>query len=686
MNTGWSPSEAEPEDRYRLLADAMPQLVWITDGAGNELYSNSRLADYLELSEITEGERIWPRLLHPEDLDLTAECWARALEAGSGYECEHRLRMRDGSYRWHLSRATPALNAAGEVTTWFGTATDIDATKRAELNAQFLSDLAESIRRADSVATLEAEVVALVGEHLGASRCFFADVDVPEGLWWVREDYANPADQPRLVGKHPLSAHSGAMVKAVEEGRTIAVSDTAVDERTREAAETVYQPLGARAFIVVPLLRDGQWMGVLVAFAKHARDWTSREVALLEDVGERVWTAVERLRLHEDVRARERALQRSDGRFRTLFESMGQGFCIIEIVFDESGKPVDYAFLETNPMFSQHTGLSNVVGRRVREVAPDLEDGWFEFYGSVAKSGQPGHLVEQGTVEGERWFDVYAFPIEDPTLHRVAIFFSDVTERRRAEDALREADRRKDEFLATLAHELRNPLAPLRTGIELLRMPSISPPVVERTLKIMDRQLTQLVRLVDDLLDVSRITLDKLELRIERVRLQDVVASAVESCRSLIDAAGHTLKVEVPEAPLLIDADFTRLAQVCANLLNNAIRYTPPGGRIVVQAVADGDDVVMRVSDNGVGVEPALLSRIFDPFVQGESTKSRQSGGLGVGLTLVRRLVELHDGKVRASSAGPDRGSQFDVRLPRRRALPLAEQPKMHPSVHGASR
>jgi signal transduction histidine kinase/ActR/RegA family two-component response regulator len=240
----------------------------------------------------------------------------------------------------------------------------------------------------------------------------------------------------------------------------------------------------------------------------------------------------------------------------------------------------------------------------------------------------------------------------------------DHTFRKIAEMGLRDADRRKDEFLATLSHELRNPLAPIRTAIEVMRLARGDADVVERARTTMERQVLHLVRLTDDLLDVARITQNKVELRRERLDLRAVVASAVEATRASMEAQGQVLHLDLPDRPLWADADFTRLAQSVSNLMNNAGKYTPRNGHIYVSARADDGGATITVQDTGVGIEPAMLSRIFDMFTQLQAHRDRTHGGLGIGLTLARRLVELHGGSIDASSEGLGRGSRFVVRLP----------------------
>ena len=240
----------------------------------------------------------------------------------------------------------------------------------------------------------------------------------------------------------------------------------------------------------------------------------------------------------------------------------------------------------------------------------------------------------------------------------------DMTARKEAEDVLREADRRKDEFLATLSHELRNPLAPIRNALELLRRAGTDPSLRDRALAITERQVHQLVRLTDDLLDVSRITRNKIELRSDRIDLRSAISGAIETVAPLSHAAGHTLTVDLPATPLWVDADLTRLSQAFANILNNAVKFTDRGGRIAVKASVDRHDVVVTLSDTGIGIDQDSLPTIFDMFVQIDQGASRVRSGLGIGLALAKRLVVLHDGRIDAHSDGLGRGTTFVVRLP----------------------
>ncbi len=243
-------------------------------------------------------------------------------------------------------------------------------------------------------------------------------------------------------------------------------------------------------------------------------------------------------------------------------------------------------------------------------------------------------------------------------------FTRDVTQQKLAEQELRDNDRRKDEFLATLAHELRNPLAPIRNSLQILRMPRIDADVAEETREVLERQVQHLVRLVDDLLDVSRVMRGKIELRREHVELATVIARAVETAKPLIEVQRHDLEITIPRESLLLDADPVRLAQVVANLLTNSAKYTEAEGRIWLTARRAGDQAILSVRDTGIGIAPDMLPHVFDLFVQADHASTKAQGGLGIGLTLVKNLVEMHGGSVTAHSRGLGEGSEFIVHLP----------------------
>jgi len=278
-----------------------------------------------------------------------------------------------------------------------------------------------------------------------------------------------------------------------------------------------------------------------------------------------------------------------------------------------------------------------------------------------------GHEIIIERPDGHRLTALaHANPIhnESGTLVGAVNVLVDISDRKQAENSLREADRSKDEFLATLAHELRNPLAPVRNALRILQLQGLPTPESKWAHEVIDRQMQQMTRLIDDLMDVSRITRNKLELRRERVELAQVIRSTLETTRLLFESGGQTFTAALPPQPIYLDADLTRLAQAFSNLLNNAAKYTEPGDQVCLTAEQQGDEVAVTVKDTGIGIPTDMLPRIFEIFTQVDRSLEKTQGGLGIGLALVRRLVEMHGGSIQASSEGLGKGSEFVVRLP----------------------
>jgi len=425
-----------------------------------------------------------------------------------------------------------------------------------------------------------------------------------------------------------------------------------VNEQTREAAENP----------ALKALREG----VVVGLANHtvliARDGTERPIddsaaPMLDETGASVGVVL----VFRDVSERRRA-EEVQARLAAIVESSEDAII---------SKTLDSVIRSWNAGAQRLFGYTaeEAVGRPVTLIIPpERLDEEQEILSRLARGERIEHYETVRVAKNGSLIDVSltVSPLRDSEGRVVGAskIARDVTERKQAEEALREADRRKDEFLALLAHELRNPLAPLRNGLQVLRLAADDANMIAKTRDIMDRQLSHMVRLIDDLLDVSRISRNKMELRRSRVLLADVVSSAVETARPAIEAAGHELAVSLPPEPVHLDADLTRLAQVFANLLNNSAKYTERGGHIALTATRNGGQVSVAVQDTGIGIPASALPDIFDMFSQVDRSLERSTGGLGIGLALVKGLVEMHGGTVEAASPGPGKGSRFTVRLP----------------------
>ncbi len=525
------------EARLRQLADAMPQIVWSAGPDGVIDYSNRRWYEFTGASQGV-GNEGWRDVVHPDDMPPASERWAESLRSGTAFDMEIRLRdRRTGGYRWHLVRTVPVRDDAGAVVRWYGSATDIDAQKRAGEAARFLAETSAALAAlVDYESTLQKvanlavpyfadwSAVDVVGEDGSLRRLAVAHRD-PEKVRLAQELHRRYPPDPDAPGGIHYVFRTG-RPEILEE-----ITDELLAKGARDEEHLrLVRSLGLRSYICVPLVVSGKPFGVLTfVTAESGRRYARPDLSLAQDLAHRAAVAIENAQLYK---------------------------------------------------------------------------------------------------------------------------------------ALREEDRRKTEFLALLAHELRNPLAPLRNSLEVMRLAGDDREAVGRARTLMERQLQHLVRLVDDLLDVSRISRGKLQLHKERVTLAAVVAGALETCQPLVKQQNDDLTVTLPEEPVWVDADKTRLAQALCNLVSNAAKYSDPGGRIWLTARREGAEAVVSVKDTGVGIPAAMLPRVFDLFTQVDRSLEKSQGGLGVGLSIVKRLVELHGGSVEARSEGHGKGSEFIVRLP----------------------
>ena len=581
--------ERELEDRereLRMLVESIPQLAWMANPDGGVFWFNRRWYEYTGATFEEMKDWGWQTVHDPALLPAVIEKFRVHLKSGEPWEDTFPLRRHDGEFRWHLSRAMPMKGSDGTVVRWFGTNTDITESKRA---LQQLRDSEEQFR-------------TLVNN----SPDLIARLD-PE----LRHTFVSPVIE-RLAGRK----QEDLLGKTIEEIGLAEEVCRRLRERCHEAVWTrrpvTLEFADARTgkqlvSKIVPETGEG---GVVSSFLFMTTDVTERKQA-------------------------DRALRMQTDRANRLFDSN-----IIGILFAD-----DERITEANDAFLAmvgHTRGELAAGElRWRAMTPPehaaaVERGFAELrVRGVCTPYQKEFFRKDGSriavLVGKAMIDA-------PTW---VAFVQDMSRIKEVEQKLRDDDRRKDEFLATLAHELRNPLAPLRNGLQLLRMPGEDHDAFEQTRTMMERQLTQLVRLVDDLMDVSRISRGKIELRRDPIDLAAVVKSAVETSRPVIEQMGHEFAVTLPEDPVIVDVDLVRMAQVLMNLLNNAAKYTERGGRIWLTAERQGDDAVMTVRDTGIGISAEALPDIFDMFSQADQALSRSLIGLGNGLTLVKRIVQM---------------------------------------------
>ncbi|PYD88414.1 hybrid sensor histidine kinase/response regulator [Pseudomonas syringae pv. pisi] len=549
---------------------------------------------------------------------------------------------------WFTFSYAPLVDAAGHVGGLLCTCMETTGRVLAERRAAFQLRVSDALGPIEDPGEVIATASALLGVELGAARVLYAEIDPLSGRLEVPRLWSQDGAAPAAL-RSPLHDFSPAVVDELRSGAVVQIHDAANDPRTQDL-RAAWRDERIGALLVVPLVKSGRLIACLGVDAPTPRSWTGHDVQLARDVAERTWAAAET--------ARAQALLREErDRSRDIFDNISEGFAL----FDRN-----WIMQRMNAEGLRICAVTReeVIGRNHWEVFTAMADSEAgRMYHRVMDTRRAG-AAEQCHVfpDGRRiWTDIRAYPTQDGG---IASFFRDITDRKLAEEKLMDADRRKDEFLAMLAHELRNPLAPISAAAELLRLGNMDERRVHQSSTIIGRQVRHMTRLVDDLLDVSRVTRGLITLGQARVAARAVVEEAVEQVRPTIDARSQQLSVRLPSEHAAVRGDKARLVQVVANVLGNAAKYTPPGRGIDLRAEVLGTRLVLSVRDEGIGMDRELTGRVFDLFTQAERSSDRSQGGLGLGLALVKHLVELHGGTVGCSSPGLGKGSTFVISLP----------------------
>ncbi|HZU36375.1 MAG TPA: ATP-binding protein [Gemmataceae bacterium] len=615
---------------FQTLLDVIPIGIAVAeDAACQRIWSNPSMARLLRLptgdnislsapSEERPAYRVFDngRELTPDELPLqTVVATGREVRG-----IKHDILLPDGAWVSLLHYAVPLYDEAGRVRGGLYAGVDITEQARAQ---QAIRETERRFRAAFNQQFQFMAILAPDGTVLEANDTCFT---------------ATGVSREQTLGRHFWDTPWWASLPAMQQWWKQSIS-SALQSNGPVAGEVDYN------------MADGSLRHAAVVLTG------------LKDEGGQVTMLIVEGRDDTDRRQAQDALRRSEQRWRMMAEALPN-----LVWTDLPSGECDWL----SSQWGKYTGIpeNELLGLRWLEkvIHPDDRARTLACW-EAACADQADYDLEYRIRRHDgqyRWFKTRGVPMRDEH-GRIIYWFgtcTDIEDHKQAEAALREADRRKDEFLATLAHELRNPLAPIRNALQILKLPRVDPATANRSREMMERQVQHLVRLVDDLLDVSRVMRGKITLHRERVELATIVARAVETAQPLIEAQGHDLSVTMPPESLPVDADPVRLAQVVGNLLTNAAKYTEPGGRIELRAERQDREVVLRVRDTGIGIAPEMLPKIFDLFVQVDHAATKSQGGLGIGLTLVRNLVEMHRGTVQVHSAGLGMGSEFVVRLP----------------------
>jgi PAS domain S-box-containing protein len=644
----------ESEEHLRYTVDHNPQVPWTAGPDGGIEDFSER---WLELTGLGREAALgggWARVPHPEDAPRMQAAWAHAVRTGEPYDVEHRIRLADGSYRWMRSRAVPRRGADGRIVRWYGSTEDIHERRRAE----------EELR-----------------EREERYRTLFESID--EGfcvLQMLFDAGGNPADYRFLEINPAFERLTGITAGQALSGQTI-------KEFIPDLEAHWVETYGRVAVTGEPVRFENhsevmnRWFDVYAFRVGRAEE---RKVAL-------IFKNITRRKRAEEEQARlVRSLEFERSRLADIFTKAP--------AFVATMVGPDHVFELANPAYYQLVGHRELIGKKARVAFPEIEgQGFFELIERVYRTGEPyeGREIpvtlqrQPGGPPEERFIDLLYQPFfeADGSVSGVLAHGVDITEQVEARRRAEEANRLKDDFLATLSHELRTPLTAILGWSSMLRGGQLEGERAARAVETIERNARAQTQLVDDLLDVSRIITGKLRIDVRSVDLTAVIKAAADATRPAAEAKDIRLQTLLDPRAGPVSGDPDRLQQVVWNLLSNAVKFTPKGGRVQVRLERVNSHVEITVADTGAGIAPEFLPHVFERFRQADMTYTRAHGGLGLGLSIVRQLVELHGGTVRAESEGEGRGTTFTVSLPLLpvRTEPAGNQPRVHPAAAAVS-
>jgi PAS domain S-box-containing protein len=676
------------EEQYRLIAEAIPQIVWTARPDGWLDYYNHQWYDYTGLSaEESEGWG-WQSVLHPDDLEPCLERWKDAVSSGEIYEIEYRFRRAaDGAYRWHLGRALPVRDGTGEIRKWFGTCTDIDDRKRAEIALGFLDRVSKVLSSSLDYETTLGSVARMTVPHM-ADWCGIDIIDAGGVARHVVTAHTDPAMvewAEELYRRYPVAPDSpGGTPNVMRIGRSEfypRISDEMlVATASNEEHLALLRKIGFSSVMIIPLIARNRTLGAIsLVSSSPTHHFDAGDLALAEELAHRAAIAVDNARLY-------RQAEEQRERLRVTLASIGDAV----ITTDTSGR-ITFMNLAAESL----TGWTHdeAAGHELMEVFTIID----EESRRTIESPVPRVFRDDDTItlahhtilvnrEGaEIPIDDSCAPIRnaDGEIDGMILVFRDDSSRRQAEQSLRQAkeaaesiNHAKDRLLAVLSHELRTPLTPALGAVQMMAAIPDLPEELRMFIDIIQRNIEVETQLIDDLLDLTWLQQGTVEIQCESLDLHLLLEQVAEFCRHEIEGKEMQLQMQLHALRHRVKGDHARLQQSFRNIIANAVKFTPEGGTIVIRTGNSGPGTIrVEIEDNGIGIDQSSLNRIFDPFEQEEQTIYRHYGGLGLGLAISRALIELHGGRVSVRSAGKDRGTTFVVELAMEEAeVPLNQQ------------
>ncbi|OUL35417.1 hypothetical protein BV372_11215 [Nostoc sp. T09] len=710
------------QERYRFLAESLPQLVCMSDADGITNYCNQSWIDYTGLTLEETQDNGWQQVIHPNDLPLILDRWTEALERGNGYTIEFRLRRFDGVYRWHLSRIVPIKADNGSIVSWLGTGTDIDDRKRTEQRERFLAQASQTFAAASlDLQTILDTITQLIGDLTGDACILSLLSEDKQWLKTVSLHHINP-EVKEFISKlleHPRSIHDGMAGRVVQTGEMIFLPVVSPEQlhnsMTREYLSYL-ERFGIYSLLIIPLKVQEQIIGTLgISRDIPGNPFNNDYPRLLQDIADRAAMAIANARLYEQAQqARQQAEQLANRTTRLQ---------LVTAALSESLTPAQVAEVIVEQSISVLNATAALVAivcenRRELEIIhsvgfqADIVNTWRRIsitssspLSEAVRTGKPvwEESIDERVTRYPHLVDTYAsydytawislpLMIEGRAVGGITLGFSEFSSlnqderafilavcqqaagaiaraqlyeaEQQARAAAEAANRTKDEFLAVLSHELRTPLNPILGWATLLRKGKLDVNKTDIALETIERNAKLQVQLIEDLLDISRILQGKLSLNSAPVDLKATITAAIETVRLAAEAKGIEIQTNFTFNVGQVLGDAARLQQVIWNLLSNAVKFTPTGGRVDIRLETIDTDAQIQVIDTGRGINPEFLPYVFDYFRQADSSITRTFGGLGLGLAIVRHIVELHGGTVKAESLGDEQGATFTVRLP----------------------
>jgi signal transduction histidine kinase/ActR/RegA family two-component response regulator len=524
----------------------------------------------------------------------------------------------------------------------------------------FLLRFADELRMLDDPIAIQETACRMLGEYLGANRVMYVDVEGEEFI-------PGPMYEKDVVPFPPVRNHilnfATVILEACLRGETVSIEDVQHDPRIMPAEAAAWRSIGVAAVIAVMLIKRGRIVGSFGIHSSTPRKWSGTELELAREVADRIWTNAERARA-------EAALRESEQRYRTIFETMVEGYGLMEIIRDEKGRAVDVRYLESNARFEQLVGgqREKLLGW-LRSENVGVDEDVLQICQRVVDTGEVVR-VERFIPVLDRWFNVTIFPYGG---NRFASLYDDITARKETELQLRHAMTMRDEFLAVLSHELRTPLSAILIWSKMLSAGAVKPEDRAQALAVIEQSAMAQRQLIEDLLDVSSMISGKVRMQMENADLVPVLAATIDAVRPMAEIK-HVELVADFKASLWARVDRARLQQVVWNLANNAVKFTPAGGTVTVRLRQSERAARIEVEDTGRGISREFLPHVFERFRQADSSTTRTYGGLGLGLAIARQLVELHGGQIEARSEGEGRGATFIIELPRLQGEPAQSE------------